>query len=116
MALGWDMWVAEACLELGVQVHAYIPCLGQDSMWPAQSRARYMKIYLDIQTTFGKDAIHIVHNGPYDGPQCMMDRNSAMLNGADCVLALWSGKTNGGTYDTIKKARKAGLLVVNLYE
>ena len=41
-------------------------------------------------------------------------RNTAMVAQAGAVVALWDGRERGGTFDTITKARRAGLAVILL--
>ncbi len=94
-----------------METWAYIPCLGQESKWIENSKVRYNNLLGKI----GKSHIVLCHNGSYNGPQVIHNRNSAMLEGSDIVLALWSGKQNGGTYDTIIKARNKELEIVNFY-
>lgn len=42
---------------------------------------------------------------PYYFKGCMQKRNRYMVDKSDLVLAIWSGKQSGGTWDTIKYAR-----------
>lgn len=39
---------------------------------------------------------------------CMQKRNRYMVDSSDLVLAVWNGEECGGTWDTIKYARKKG--------
>lgn len=39
---------------------------------------------------------------------CMQKRNCYMVDKADIVLAIWNGKCEGGTWNTIKYARSKG--------
>ena len=38
----------------------------------------------------------------------MQLRNQYMVDNSDLVLAIWNGKESGGTWNTIKYARKQG--------
>lgn len=42
----------------------------------------------------------------YNG--CMQKRNRYMVDNSDLVMAVWNGKEEGGTWDTIKYARRRG--------
>jgi uncharacterized phage-like protein YoqJ len=97
MALGWDQALAEACVLEGVYFDAYVPFLGQESVWPKASQERYK--YL-----LGKaDLINYVCEPGY-AVWKMQARNDKMSLDADVMLALWNG-TSGGTYNCIKSAQ-----------
>ena len=42
---------------------------------------------------------------------CMHKRNRYMVDKADLVLAVWNGVCSGGTWETIKYARKNGKII-----
>ena len=100
MALGWDMAVAEACLELNIPYEAYIPCLGQDSKWTDDSRELYKHL---IEYAYN---IVQVTNQPFTY-SCMQERNIAMVKDCDRLLALWDGSP-GGTANCVAYAKKIG--------
>lgn len=52
------------------------------------------------------DYKHIV--SPYYHKGCMQKRNCYMVDKSDLVLAVWNGKEEGGTWNTIKYARSKG--------
>jgi uncharacterized phage-like protein YoqJ len=112
MALGWDQWVAEEVLLLPkLTLEAWIPCEDQFRMWPQHSRNRWAHILSQIPP----ENVHICWHGTYnENPQCMTDRNCAMLQDADLVLALWN-RTPGGTGHCVYEAIKRGIEVKNLY-
>jgi predicted Rossmann fold nucleotide-binding protein DprA/Smf involved in DNA uptake len=97
MALGWDQALAKACVLEGVPFDAYVPFLGQESVWPKASQERYK--YL-----LGKaDLINYVCEPGYAAWK-MQSRNGAMARAADVVLALWNG-SDGGTANCVKFAK-----------
>jgi uncharacterized phage-like protein YoqJ len=104
MALGVDQWCAEIALNMGCEVHAYIPCLGQESMWPDHSKKKYHEILSRV------DKVIMVSNKPYDST-CMQNRNIAMVdalqNPDDVLFSVWDG-TSGGTANCIKYALGKG--------
>jgi len=108
MALGWDTALAIASIRLGIKTHAYVPCEGQDSKWPAEHRVRYKKI-------LGKCASRLIVSLKGYAPWVMTRRNEVMVDDADLVLALWDG-SSGGTGHCVGYARKVGVPVVNLWE
>jgi uncharacterized phage-like protein YoqJ len=108
MALGWDQAVAQAAIELGIQVHAYVPFVGQADAWPSAAHAAY-------QVLMSKCAkIRIVSPGGYEVWK-MQKRNEAMVDDCDLVLALWNGEA-GGTGNCVRYAGKKGKTVENLWE
>lgn len=52
------------------------------------------------------DNKYIISNNYYRG--CMHKRNRFMVDRSDLVFAIWNGKKQGGTWDTIKYARSKG--------
>ena len=107
MALGWDQWAAKICVELGIPFDAYIPCIGQECKWIPSSRQEYHRI-------LGLASRQVmVYNGPYNG-SCMQDRNIAMVDACDILVALWDGST-GGTGNCIRYAKSKGITIVNLW-
>jgi uncharacterized phage-like protein YoqJ len=107
MALGWDQALALAAILEKIEVWAYVPFKGQESMWPAQSKAIYHEI-------LGRcDTVHYVSSAGYAAWK-MQERNKAMVNDADLVLALWNG-SDGGTANCIAYAEKKGKSILNLW-
>ena len=104
MALGVDMWCAEAVLRLReihpeVRLNAVIPCRGQESRWSAREQQRYQKILAQcskvmcLSESYTKD--------------CMMKRNRALVELCDLLVAVFDGKP-GGTKFTVDYAAKLG--------
>lgn len=112
MALGVDqiaamlgIWLRDQ-KHLPVAVEAAIPCIGQDSKWPQQSRQQYQSILAkcDIRT--------IVYNGMYNY-RCMQQRNEYMVNKSDVVIAVWDG-SNGGTGNCVRYAKSKNIKIVRI--
>jgi uncharacterized phage-like protein YoqJ len=98
MALGVDQLFAHACMEEIVPFTAFVPCKGQDSKWPRESRTRYQDM-LQMAANIVQ-----VHDTPYFHG-CMQDRNLAMRDWAmeehnSILLAVWDG-TPGGTANMV---------------
>lgn len=99
MALGWDTWVAELALTAGYGVHAYIPAQNQTSRWPNKATERYEAILAHPFTTVKK------FEGSYPG--VLFQRNKAMMDDSDILLALWNPDIKtGGTYDSVNYYQK----------
>lgn len=101
MALGFDMWLAEACIKLSIPFDAYVPFEGQDSVWPMFSRTRYKSILYEARRTV------VVSSGGYAAWK-MQTRNQRMVDDADQGLACYDG-TKGGTRNCVTYAQLHGV-------
>jgi len=101
MALGWDQWLAEACIELGIPFIAAVPFFGQDSIWPKEDRYRYARL---LSRASG---VHYVCSDGYE-PWKMHMRNRWMVARCTHLLAGWDGKAEGGTGSTVAHAMSKG--------
>lgn len=110
MALGVDIWCAEAVLELKKQhpevtLTAVIPCRDQDAKWSAADRERYRRIIslcdkvICTSESYTKD--------------CMFKRNRALVELCDVLVAVFDGKSGGTKYtvDYAEKMHKKTILV-----
>lgn len=102
MALGVDIWCAEAVLELKrekpqVKLTAVIPCREQAAKWSSDDRARYQSVLsrcdkvICVSEEYTKD--------------CMFKRNRALVELCDVLVAVYDGKS-GGTKYTVDYAAK----------
>ena len=89
MALGWDMAVAIACLELGVPYTAYIPFDGQERYWDRKYRDEYRDILKGAKKVINTDP------GKFSIAKKMQIRNQRMVDDSTMVLALWDGSPSG---------------------
>lgn len=105
-ALGVDQDAARVAHKLGLPFIVAVPCQGQDSKWPAESKKRYAKM-LDL----AYDVV-MVHDGPYNNT-CLNDRNEWMVNHCDALVAVWDG-SSGGTAHCVQYARKVGKPIVRI--
>lgn len=106
MALGWDMALAQAALNLGVPLHASLPCLNQERKWPASSRELYQQI-LSKATSQNVISSHYTLI-------CMQKRNEWMVDHCDILLALWNG-TPGGTANCLNYAKSKSTKIINVW-
>lgn len=107
MALGWDMWMAEAALELGIPLHCYLPYPGQGSHWHKTAKERFYSI-LERSSK-----LHCTSG--YYSKSCYFDRDKEVVNDSDFIMALWSGFEGGGTYYTLKYAKDCGKDICNFW-
>ena len=108
MALGWDTALAQAAVFYELPFMAYIPDLDQANKWPQASRDLYNELL--------SKACHVkvCIRGEYH-PANMQIRNEYMVDDCQVVLALWDGKSGGGTYNCVKYAERWYKPVVNLW-
>lgn len=101
-ALGVDQWGAEAVLDRpGLQLIMAIPCDGYSSKWPSHSQKRFESILSKASL------VKIVCPGHYESWK-NISRDGWMVANSKQVIAVWDGVEQGGTWQTIKAARKAG--------
>lgn len=110
MALGCDMYFAEAVLELkeehpDVFLEAAVPCPDQDSRWSRAGRERYAGLLesCDRYTLISERYTYT----------CMAERNSYMIAQSSLLVAVFSGE-RGGTFNTIREAVSLGRRIVEI--
>lgn len=107
MALGWDQALAAASIRLGIETHAYVPFLGQESQWPAASQDTYKGLLLCCHR------VVFTSEGGYSAWK-MQIRNEEMVKAANHILALWDG-SEGGTANCMMFAKKCKKPITNLW-
>jgi uncharacterized phage-like protein YoqJ len=107
MALGFDMGVANAALELGIPLLAAVACAGQESIWtqPQKNKFNY------LLERAGK--VVVVCEGGFSAHKLQL-RNEYMVRQADVMLASYSGKS-GGTQNCVLYAQKQGKEIIHLW-
>lgn len=110
MALGWDQVLAEAAMAVGIPFTAYVPFPGQDLRWSLPERRHYHWILSEAS-----DIVTVVPEPDRDVTTALMQRNEAMVDAADWVLALWNGIDKGGTARCVAYARDHQKPVQNLW-
>ena len=107
MALGCDLYFAEAVLDLKeiyppIRLEAAIPFPGQADRWSEDNRARWQAI-MDAC-----DAKYVVQSS-YDR-NCMLRRDRYMVDNSSAILAVFDN-TPGGTKYTLDYAAKKRLTI-----
>lgn len=108
MAIGVDMWCAEAVLKLKtvhpeVRLTALLPCRGQDQRWSFEDQRRYNEI---LKLCDRVECLSQVYTR-----DCMFKRNRALVNSCDLLVAVYDGKP-GGTKYTVDLAQQLGKKVI----
>lgn len=107
MALGFDMALAEAAIDLDITFTAAVPFIGQESIWPQKSQDKYKKI-LSLA-----NRVYIVNQGGYSAQKLQL-RNQWMVDNCHLLLGLWNG-SEGGTKNCFDYATKQQKLRFNLW-
>jgi uncharacterized phage-like protein YoqJ len=108
MALGFDMALASAALELGIPLLAAVACIGQESPWTQPQKDKFN----NLLERAGK--VVIVCEGGFSAHKLQL-RNEYMVRHADVLLALYSGKS-GGTQNCVLYAQKLDKEIVHLWQ
>lgn len=107
MAIGWDMALAQAAINLGISYHAYVPFEGQELKWPMSTRL-YYKVLLTKA-----EHVKICSTGGYSKASMQL-RNQQMVDDCDVIAALWNGSP-GGTENCLSYAMLVGKPYVNYW-
>ena len=110
MALGCDMYFAEAVLALrdlypDVRLEALIPCGSQPERWTRAQRERYNSL-IDRCDRVTVLQVHYT-------PDCMVRRNCLMVDRSSLLLACYRG-TPGGTRGTLLYAMRQQVPVITI--
>jgi uncharacterized phage-like protein YoqJ len=109
MALGWDMAVAGACLELDIPYTVYIPFEGQERRWDIKYQNEYRSLLRESNLIINTDP------GKFSIARKMQIRNQRMVDDSSMVLALWDG-TPSGTKNCIDYAASIERNVFNSWD
>lgn len=109
-ALGWDLELAAAAVDLGLELHARIPYESQPALWSPHNRAEWARLRAAAahEVTYGPD--------PQDHDQAaalLKKRNEGLMQG-DFVFACWNGQRRGGTWSAVAMAQRLGKPGVHL--
>lgn len=108
MAVGFDQWLTEICIGLGVPFIAAVPFLGQETRWPLDVQRHYHELLAKAQR------VHIVCEGPFAGWK-MQRRNEWIVDNCDYLIAGWNLQPSG-TENCIRYAKKVGRLWENILQ
>lgn len=107
MALGSDIWWAQAVKYAWLDLWAFIPFPQQAEKWDSPDVALWNEMRR-------RAAAEVVIAPEYSVP-ALFQRNEAMLNDSDLVIAVWNlWSTTGGTTATVKSAVARGLPIIHL--
>lgn len=104
MALGWDQYAAQTCIDLNIPFIAAVPFIGQEKIWPQSSKDTYNQLLSKAIETV------IVSEGGYS-PVKMQIRNEWMVDRCQILIACFDG-SKGGTYNCIEYAKSIGKEII----
>lgn len=96
MATGWDMAVAAAAMMLNVPYRAYVPFLGQEKLWSVSDKSMYHQLL--------EEAEDVRVFSPVQNNAAYHQRDQAMVDDSDRMLALYLGDPKTGTGQTLAYA------------
>ncbi|MCD8086425.1 MAG: DUF1273 domain-containing protein [Clostridiales bacterium] len=111
MARGSDLLAAEAVLRAkflhpDIWLEAAVPCKDQSRRWPRAEQERYERILARCDQT--PACLPDYDEG------CMMRRNRYMVEQSSRIIAIYNGRSGGGTKKTLLMAVEAGLDIIIL--
>lgn len=106
MAIGYDQWAAQICVDLNIPWIAAVPFADQDVIWPKESRAVYNRLIKKATE------VVIVSEGVYAGWK-MQKRNEWMVDHADIVIGLFDGSP-GGTANCLRYAQEQNKMIYRI--
>lgn len=110
MAIGCDMYFAEAVLDLkraypDITLEAAIPCGTQPDRWSLELRQRYNRL---LDRCDSVTVLQIAYT-----PDCMLRRNRYMVDRSSLLLACHNGRP-GGSMNTLLYAMEQGVRTIQL--
>lgn len=98
-ALGIDTWAAEYAITRGIPLDLHLPFRFQ-----VQSKgwSDYATKTLEAHIAQA-NSVKVIHPGDYD-VSAYQKRNISMVDDADIVFTVWTGKKFGGTFNCIRYA------------
>lgn len=111
MALGADLWAAQAVLDLrrknpAVKLRCILPCEGQERKWPAPAQEQYRSLLGQAD-----EVVYVSRNYHAD---CMLERNRCLVDHSHVLLAVYNGTVRSGTGMTVRYAQAQGREVIQI--
>lgn len=109
-ALGFDMYAAEAVIEMKkkytfIRLILVLPCREYDKFWTISQKERYAVIKKSSDKVLCTEKDYF--------PGCMQKRNRHLVDHSSVCVA-YVRKTSGGTAYTVNYALKQGLNIINI--
>lgn len=110
LALGWDLILARAAVDVGLDLHCDIPYENQAALWSPHLRAEWaaLRAAAVSETVWGENPASY-----RQACELLEKRNEGLLD-SDAMFAAWSGRRSGGTFRCVEQAQLRGLPGVHL--
>jgi uncharacterized phage-like protein YoqJ len=108
MALGFDMLVAEVCVEEKIPFVAAVPCRNQTKSWSSIQKQQYRSIIDKAWKTT------VVSSGKF-AIWKLFARDKWIVNRSNVLLSYWDGIPKGGAYGCIEYAKSKEISQENLF-
>ena len=110
-AIGFDTLAARAVISFrmthsDVRLLLVLPCVEQDAKWNEAQKSAY-SFTLEV-------ADEVIYTSEAYTKSCMAERNLYLAENCDILIA-YSGKSSGGSAQTVRMAQKCGKRIYNLY-
>lgn len=108
MAIGWDMAIAQACINLNIPFVACIPFKGQELLWPKRTQVYWKNLLIR-----SCKVVYVCDPG-YCSVK-MQKCNEYMVDHSRKSLALWDG-TKGGTANCCSYAKSKEVEIISCWD
>lgn len=117
-AIGFDLFSAQTVVLLQrhhkeLQLIMALPCRNQTDKWMnhGASGVENIRLYHEVKS----HAAAVIYVRDFYEPGCMRERNQFMVDHSCHCITYWNGSAQGGTAQTVRMAKRAGLPIWNLY-
>lgn len=113
LAIGADTDFVTLCLDLrdkqypNITVEGAIPCPNQDAKWTTSDRRKYQELLMRLDK--------VTQVSDHYTAACFQKRNEYMIDHSDIVIAVWNGEQKGGTFNSIRYAKKTNKQISFIY-
>lgn len=105
---GWDMWLAECALHLGMRVDAYLAFRDQSKSWIGSSKRRFDSIIVH------KNVVPVIIQEEWT-PDCYYKRDKALVDDSSILLTLWDGKGKNDVFHALEYAKEKKRQTINFW-
>jgi hypothetical protein len=119
MAAGWDIWAAQAALNLGLALHAHIPYPQQAGLWAAPDRREWRRLVAAAtHTTTYRPSTSTGGFGSPEASRLRSERDDGLVSAADAMVALIDlgarRQRSGPTATMVRRAAYRGIPVIHV--
>jgi len=113
MELGPELFISAICFWENIPLISYLPYWDWNQSWDQENLSISQKLLRKSKE------ITYIHNGPYNGPRCLFNKNQAILawlqeESTSTLLAVWNGQKKSPTWDSIYRAQLKKIKVISI--